>query len=251
MSDETKRVALPEWVLVDELGTWDQLVEKVRLWPPVVEAAKHAQAHLAREPVLQLVLTGARLEFGLVVAHMQDALARVDWSEIPPRQLVELLRRFLWTLSGVRCLAEVLPRHTADEEVEQFYDMLLVRGALAEAGGQLRVDEDFIDLARFAAIGHLTIPYVADELVRRGRGHKPGVAAAMLLGLPDDAEPNGLEEARVWGWEYLLYRIRMRFPTVLRGHGEPIYQDAEKDGSAGRRHLDDPDLGNGRAEVGS
>ena len=159
-----KKSHLPDWVSVDGLGSWDQLVEEVQVWPTVVQHVDAGQVLLVRRPVLLVVVEGVGAEFESLVRQIDDSLANVDWSEVPTEKLVALLRRFAWAEAGVRCLAELSPKDSPQDEVEQFYDMLLIRGVLEEAGGQLRDGEDALDLARFAAIGHLAIRHVAREL---------------------------------------------------------------------------------------
>ena len=189
----------------------------VQVWPRVFREIDAAQLHLAREPVHLIAFEGARGEFGLLVRQMHDALVTVNWSEVPTEKLVSLLRRFVWATAGVRYLAEQSPKDTNEEELRQFYDLVLIRGVVEEAEGQLRDGENALDLARFAAIGHLAIPFVVGELVRRGKGHKPGVAAAILLGLPVDSEALELDEEQGWAPEYMLRCIRRSFPNTVRG----------------------------------
>lgn len=162
---------------------------------------------------------------------MHDELAKVDWSQVPTTTLVALLRRFVWVLAGVQYLAERSPRATAEAEFLQFYDLLMVRGIIIEeAGDQLGDGEDALDIARFAAIGHLTIHHVAQELVRLGKGHKPGVAAAILLGLPGKPESPELDEAQGWAQGYMIRRIKWVYPQTVLAHGDPAYaEEADPD----------------------
>lgn len=100
---------LPAWVLVDQLGGWDDLVQEVELWPDVVAEASHAQRFLRRDPARVLALFALRIEFEALVAQRNAALTQVVWPRVPTGELVALLRRFVWTLAGIRCLAASMP----------------------------------------------------------------------------------------------------------------------------------------------
>ena len=219
---------LPAWVSVDQLGSWDDLVQEVKqLWPDVVAKASQAQQFLERDPARVLALFALRIEFEALVAQRNAALTQVVWPRVPTGELVALLRRFVWTLAGIRYLAASMPTVDPASEVVQFYEMLIIRGLLRDVGGDLQDDEDSLDTARFAATSHLTIPWVAHELVERGKGHKPGTAAAILLGLTDVPELRELDTGEDDALKYLQKCVRRRFPKIVWGHGDPSYKGQE------------------------
>ena len=88
---------LPAWVSVDQLGSWDQFVRDVELWPDVVAEASHAQRFLRRDPARVLAFFALRIEFEALVAQRNAALTQVVWPRVPTGELVALLRRFVCT----------------------------------------------------------------------------------------------------------------------------------------------------------
>ena len=69
-------VPLPTWVSVDEIGSWDQLVRDIALWPDVVAEATRAQPFVERDPERLLTLVALRHEFQTSVAQMQSPFFR-------------------------------------------------------------------------------------------------------------------------------------------------------------------------------